>query len=133
MVVWKAIVTYPDSEVRGQQAVPQSQITAGGFEKSDKTEKKTILSYGCEDWGSCMKNEPVDVVVLMEVQQTRGDLKSHPLKSQKVSGWQVRCHPVWLPLGSQVPLQVTLIVNNINSLSEAQILLGLQLFICQSH
>lgn len=28
MVVGKAIVAYPDGEVRGQQAVPQSQITA---------------------------------------------------------------------------------------------------------
>lgn len=50
----------------------------------------------------------MDVVVLMEVQQARGDLKSHPLKGQKVPRWQVRGHPVRLPLGSQVPLQVTL-------------------------
>lgn len=59
-----------------------------------------------------MTNRPVDVVVFVEVQQTGGDLKSHPLKSQKVPGWQVRGHPVALPLGSQVPLQVTLFVDS---------------------
>lgn len=34
MVVGKAIISYPDGEVRRQQAVPQSQITAENLENS---------------------------------------------------------------------------------------------------
>lgn len=42
MVVWKAIVPYPDSEVRGQQAVPQSQITAEVLRNQSKQKENRL-------------------------------------------------------------------------------------------
>lgn len=144
VVVGEAVVPYPHGEVRGQQAVPQGQITAevlGSQTETDFIRSFLSTSFSPQDANvlqtgvSRVRNAPVDVVVLMEVQQTRGDLKSHPLESQKVPRWQVRGHPVALPLGSQVALQVALHgKSNISSLFGAQTLLGVQtLLICTLH
>lgn len=117
------------------------QRSAGSFLKPDHCREQNTLWKSvtlnrethyfylrCKIWSKDLGPEygqrwshdwPVDVVVLMEMQQTRRDLKSHSLKSQEVPSGQVRGHPIWLALGSQIPLQVTLFEHhNINASSK---------------